>query len=87
MRKNWRVHMGKCPQSFHSIRDFSRLSDALAFMWAMNHVRHPENCWLWQGMDGWLRNNHMKDKLFPPELTLRIQDYILEDNAATREAP
>ena len=86
MRTKWRVHMGNCPQSFHSIRDFSRCSDALAFMWAMNHVRHPERCWLWQGIDGWLRNDHMKERLFPAELTLRIQDFILEDNAATREA-
>jgi hypothetical protein len=55
-------------------------------MWAMAHVPNPERCWLWQGLDGWLRNEHMKGKLFPPELTQKIQDYILEDVAATREA-
>jgi hypothetical protein len=86
MKTNWRVHMGNSPSSFHSFRDFDKLSNALAFMWAMNHVRHPEKCWLWQGMDGWLSNGHMKEKLFPPDLTQKIQDYILEDNAVTREA-
>lgn len=85
MRTKWRVHIGPDPDSFHSLRDFPSLTDALAYMWAMVNVPHPQRCWLWQGMDGWLRNDHMKEQPLPQSLKEKIEHYILEDMEATRE--
>lgn len=83
MRKTYRVHMGLDPHAFHSYRDFSGLPDALAYMWAMANVQHPERCWLWQGLDGWLRNSHMTGRPLPLTLKAQIEHFIEEDNLAT----
>lgn len=85
MRTKYRVHIGFDPDAFHSQRDFSQLTDALAYMWAMVNVPHPQRCWLWQGVDGWLRNDHMKGQPLPDSLKQKIEHYILEDIEATKE--
>ena len=79
-RTIYRVHMGREPLAFHSYRDFDELLDACAFMWAMAHVNSPERCWLWQGLDGWLRNDHMKGMPMPPSIKFKIEEFIAEDN-------
>jgi len=83
-----RVHIGNSPANFHSLRDFRRLDDALAYMWAMANTPQsaPQKCWLWQGLDGWLTNSHMTGKPYPATLAKRIEEFIEEDIQATREA-
>lgn len=85
MRKTYRVHMGLNPNAFHSYRDFPQLQHALAYMWAMANVRHPERCWLFQGLDGWLRNDHMRGKPLPSTMKTKIEYFIDEDNRVTQE--
>lgn len=79
MRTKYRVHIGFDPNSFHSLRDFPNLTDAIAYMWAMVNVPYPQKCWLWQGMDGWLRNDHMKEQPLPDSLKEKIEFFINED--------
>lgn len=79
-----RVHIGgKSPATAHSYRDFSTTRDALAYMWAMAKVPHPERCWLFQGLDGWLGNVHMRNKDIPQSLAPLIQAFMDEDALAT----
>jgi hypothetical protein len=80
MRKIHRVHFGKDPHSFHSYRDFDNQSDALAHLWAMANIPRFERVWYWQGLDGWLTNNHLKGKIYPESLKQKIQALISEDN-------
>lgn len=82
-KRTYRVHLGRNYNCFHSFRDFSELLDAIAYMWAMARANHPERCWLWQGMDGWLTNDHMKNKPLPLNMKEKIQLFITEDNLAT----
>jgi len=81
--KTYRVHIGTAPDKFHSMRDFATLNDAFAYMWAMVNVKHPQRCWYWQGLDGWLRNDQMKGKPMPPSIKHKIEFLIAEDNLAT----
>ena len=81
----WRVHMGKSTSSFHSLRDFDNRDEALSFMWAMANVKYPEKCWLWQGLDGWLLNTHMKGQDYPETLKTRILEFIRQDEITTCE--
>jgi len=83
--RTYRIHLGFDPNKFHSMRDFSTLNDALAYMWAMAHVKHPQKCWYWQSLDGWLSNDHMKGKPLPPSIKHKIEFFIAEDNFATNE--
>lgn len=75
----YRVRMGLSPQKTHSFRDFDNLQDALAFMWAMSKVPHPEKCWLYQHMDGYLGNSHMKNMPIPNTLLEKTMRFIEED--------
>ena len=79
--KKYRVRLGKSPQLAHSYRDFSKLSQALAYLWAMAQVSRPVRAWLFQGADGWLNNEHMKNKPTPATLAAQVAQYIAEDEA------
>ena len=83
--KTYRVHFGSSPSSFHSYRDFSSQIDALAYLWAMANVRVPQRVWLQQGMDGWLKNDHMRKKTYPENLKTKIMQLIEEDMSVTNE--
>ena len=81
--KIYRVHFGSSPSSFHSYRDFSNQEDALSYLWAMANVRVPQRVWLQQGMDGWLKNDHMRKKNYPEKLKTKIMQLIEEDMLVT----
>jgi hypothetical protein len=81
----YKVHMGKSTNSFHSLRRFDTREDALSFMWAMANVKYPEKCWIWQGLDGWFLNTHMKGKPYPENLKPKIMEFISEDEITTLE--
>jgi hypothetical protein len=83
--KTYRAHFGKTPKHFHSYRDFTKLSDALAYLWALANVSKFERVWYWQGLDGWLRNDHLRGKPYPKDLAAQIESFIKEDNLATQE--
>ena len=84
--KTYRVHFGKSPKCFHSYRDFAKLNDAIAYLWALANVPKFERVWYWQGLDGWLRNDHMRGKQYPNNLANQIESFIEEDNLATEES-
>lgn len=83
MRTTHRVHFGPTPARFHSFRDFDNATHALAHLWAMANCRNPSRVWYWQGLDGWLHNDHMRGKPFPETLSTKITELIDEDNLAT----
>ena len=86
MRTVHRVYFGKSPKHFHSYRDFAKSSDAVAYLWALANISNPERVWYWQGLDGWLRNDHLRGRPYPNNLATQIQSFIKEDNRATQEA-
>ena len=86
MRKLYRVHFGKTPKQFHSYRDFTKSIDAIAYLWALANIQNPQRVWYWQGLDGWLRNDHLRGKPYPNNLATQIEIFIKEDNLATQEA-
>jgi len=77
--KTYRVHFGKSPEHFHSHRDFSKESDALAYLWALANAPKFERVWYWQGLDGWLRNDHLHGKPYPNNLANQIENFIEEE--------
>jgi len=85
MRKIHRVHFGKNPHEFHSYRDFDKATDALACLWAMANIPRFERVWYWQGLDGWLRNDHLRAKPYPENLKQRIEELIFEDHLVTSD--
>ena len=86
MRTIYRVYFGKAPKHFHSYRDFSTSRDAVAYLWVLANIQNPQRVWYWQGLDGWLRNDHMHGRPYPNNLAKQIEGFIKEDNLATQEA-
>jgi hypothetical protein len=78
----YRIHIGKSRKEFHSYRDLDTFDDAIAYLWAMANIPVFERCWQWQRGDGWMRNDHMRGKAFPPRLEKRIKQFIREDELA-----
>lgn len=73
------VLIGTSPNTHHSFRKCQDLTDALAFMWFLAHSPNPERAWLFQGLDGWLSNAHMRNKPIPKTLAQRVQTYLEKD--------
>jgi hypothetical protein len=67
--------------------DFTETQNRLMRLhWALANIQNPQRVWYWQGLDGWLRNDHLRGKPYPNNLATQIEIFIKEDNLATQEA-
>ncbi len=79
------IHMGQSVNRFHSYRTFEHGDDALAYFWAMANCNHFQRCFFFQGLDGWMTNDHLRSKPYPEHLKEKISFFVNEDNAITEE--
>jgi len=79
-----RVYVGnvdcKRRDDTHSTQDFASMDDAVAFMWGMAHTPcHKQMVWLFQGMDGWISNAHMRGMPIPEKHAQKAAEYINDE--------
>ena len=64
----YRVWFGKTPSECVFYKDCSSLSEQTIELWAQIKSPCPQTAWVFQNMDGWMSNLHMKGQPLPENL-------------------